>query len=96
MPSTAPNAGASTPTWAAASSSSAGQGKSGGFRTIVLYRTSERAFFVYGFAKSDHADIDADEEAMFKKAATHVLGLSDAQLAELIAKGQFSKGQKKW
>lgn len=66
-----------------------GQGKSGGFRTIVLYRTSERAFFVYGFAKSDRADIDADEEAMFKKAATHVLGLSDAQLAELIAKGQF-------
>lgn len=66
-----------------------GQGKSGGFRTIGLYGTSERAFFVYGFAKSDRADIDADEEAMFKKAATHVLGLSDAQLAELIAKGQF-------
>lgn len=29
-----------------------GQGKSGGFRTIVLYRTSERAFFVYGFPRA--------------------------------------------
>ncbi|MFT3756357.1 MAG: type II toxin-antitoxin system RelE/ParE family toxin [Pseudoxanthomonas sp.] len=29
-----------------------GQGKSGGFRTIVLYRTSERAFFVYGLPRA--------------------------------------------
>ena len=68
-----------------------GQGKSGGFRTIVLYRTLERAVFVYGFAKSDRANIDNDEEVMFKKAATRVLALSDAQLADLVAKGQFSE-----
>lgn len=64
-----------------------GQGKSGGFRTIVLYRAAGRAFFVYGFAKSDRSSITGNEGTMFKKAATHVLGLSDAQLAELIAKG---------
>lgn len=68
-----------------------GRGKSGGFRTIVLYRTAERAFFVYGFAKSDRDNIDDDEEAMFKKAAGYVLGLSDAPLAELIGKGQFTE-----
>ena len=68
-----------------------GQGKSGGFRTIILYRTTERAFFVYGFSKSARANIDTDEEALFKKAAIHVLTLSNAQLAELIAKGQFSE-----
>ena len=68
-----------------------GQGKSGGFRTIVLYRMPDRAFFVYGFAKSDRADLDRDEEAMFKKAAIQVLGLSEAQLAELVANGQFSE-----
>ncbi|WP_275097498.1 type II toxin-antitoxin system RelE/ParE family toxin [Sedimenticola hydrogenitrophicus] len=70
-----------------------GQGKSGGFRTIILYRTAQRAVFVYGFAKSDRANIDGDEEAQFKKAAAHVLGLSDKQLAELISKGQFSEVQ---
>jgi len=28
------------------------EGRSGGFRTIVLFRTQERAFFVFGFAKT--------------------------------------------
>jgi len=69
----------------------AGQGKSGGFRTIVLYRAAGRAFFVYGFAKSDRASIDEHEQAQFRKAAAHVLELADAQLAELIGKGRFSE-----
>lgn len=68
-----------------------GQGKSGGFRTIILYRTADRAFFVYGFAKSDRENIDDDEEAEFRKAAAYVLGLSEAHLAELIGSGQFSE-----
>lgn len=68
-----------------------GHGKSGGFRTIILYRAAKHAFFVYGFAKSDRANIEDDEEAQFKKAAAHVLGLSDEQLAELIRKRQFSE-----
>ncbi|HET8596573.1 MAG TPA: type II toxin-antitoxin system RelE/ParE family toxin [Castellaniella sp.] len=42
----------------------------------MLYRTAERTFFVYGFAKSDRDNIDDDEEAEFKKAAEHVLALS--------------------
>jgi hypothetical protein len=29
-----------------------GQGRSGGFRMIVVYRTKERAVFIYGFAKT--------------------------------------------
>ena len=32
-----------------------GQGKSGGYRTIILYRQAHRAFFVYGFAKTNRA-----------------------------------------
>ncbi len=68
-----------------------GQGKSGGFRTIILYRTAERAFFVYGFVKSDRDNIDNDEEAEFKKAAGYVLGLPEEHLTELIGKGQFTE-----
>ncbi|MBN8442748.1 MAG: type II toxin-antitoxin system RelE/ParE family toxin [Thauera sp.] len=68
-----------------------GEGRSGGFRTIILYRGAGRAFFVYGFAKSDRENIDDHEEAQFKKAASHVLGLTDDQLAKLIDKGQFSE-----
>ena len=51
----------------------AGQGKSGGYRTIVFFRRGERAVFAYGFAKSDKANLDADEEKQFKEAARHVL-----------------------
>jgi len=68
-----------------------GQGKSGGYRTIILYKQDERAFFVFGFAKSDQSNIEDDEEAMFKQLALEVLALSDEQLAELIAKGRFSE-----
>lgn len=70
-----------------------GQGKSGGFRTIILYRTTERAFFIYGFAKSDRANITINEEVTFKKAAGYVLGLSEAHLKDLINKGHFSEVQ---
>lgn len=62
-----------------------GQGKSRGFRTILLYRAGERAFFVYGFAKSNKANLREDEKKQFKKMARHVLGLSDEQLNGLIA-----------
>jgi hypothetical protein len=66
-----------------------GQGKSGGYRTIILYRKGQRAFFVYGFAKSERDNIDDDEREQFKRAAKHVLGLSEQHLAALIRKGQF-------
>src|ERR1700681_309703 len=52
-----------------------GQGKSGGYRTIILFRQGERAVFVYGFAKSERATLNADEEKQFKEAARHVLRL---------------------
>lgn len=66
-----------------------GQGRSGGYRTLILYRREHRAFFVYGFAKSRQSNINAEEEAAFKKAAAHVLELTDEQLAALIRNGQF-------
>jgi hypothetical protein len=66
-----------------------GQGKSGGYRTIILFREGERAVFMYGFAKSDRASIGADEEKQFKEAARHVLRLTEKQLAELVKEGDF-------
>lgn len=68
-----------------------GQGKSGGYRTIILYRQKHRAFFVYGFAKSQQSNISDDERAAFKQAAQHILDLSEDHLVEMIQKGQFSE-----
>lgn len=68
-----------------------GKGKSGGYRTIVLYREESRAFFMYGFAKSQQENISDDEKAAFKQAAQYILSLSDGQLGAMIEKGQFSE-----
>ena len=68
-----------------------GQGKSKGYRTIILIREGHRAFFVYGFSKSDRDNIRKNEEEQFKKMAKHVLELSEAQLNILIANGQLEE-----
>lgn len=68
-----------------------GQGRSGGYRTLILYRQSHRAFFVYGFAKNQQANVSDEEVGAFKKAAQHVLEMTDEQLSALIQNGQFSE-----
>jgi hypothetical protein len=50
-----------------------GGGKSGGYRTLIFFRAKTRAVFVFGFAKNDRANLDAHEDAVFKKAAKLVL-----------------------
>jgi hypothetical protein len=64
-----------------------GQGKSGGYRSIVLFRRGERAFFAYGFAKKDQANIRADELKAFRKLAGVMLGLDDESLAAALKNG---------
>lgn len=61
-----------------------GEGKSKGYRTIIFFRRGDKAFFVYGFAKSQRANIDDDEKEKYKEAAKHVLALTEVQLAELL------------
>lgn len=65
------------------------QGKSGGYRSIILYLHGEKAFFVYGFAKSQKDNIRDDEKQAFKDMANHVLALTDKQIETLIANKQF-------
>ena len=38
-----------------------GQGKSGGYRTVIAYRQGDLAIFLLGFAKNERANISADE-----------------------------------
>ncbi|MBK7471130.1 MAG: type II toxin-antitoxin system RelE/ParE family toxin [Betaproteobacteria bacterium] len=68
-----------------------GEGKSRGYRSIVLFRKGEKSFFAYGFSKGDLGNIRDDEERQFKKVAKHVLDLTDAQLGDLISTGQLEE-----
>jgi hypothetical protein len=58
----------------------AGQGKSGGFRSIILYRRGDKAFFVHGFAKKDKDNIDAKELRAFRKLAEIMLAMNGEQI----------------
>ncbi|WP_455228373.1 type II toxin-antitoxin system RelE/ParE family toxin [Kingella denitrificans] len=64
-----------------------GQGKSGGFRSVVLFRQGERAFFVYAFAKSDRDNIDQNELSTYKTAAAVYLNYTDDELALFLKQG---------
>src|SRR5713101_6905814 len=66
-----------------------GQGRSKGYRTIILFRRGAKAFFVYGFAKSRRANINDDEEQQFKEAAKIVLSLTENALAVRLKRGDF-------
>ena len=68
-----------------------GQGKSGGYRTILLLKHGQRAIFAYGFAKNDRDNIDRDELAAFRKAAALFLGFDDAAVTKMIESGAWSR-----
>jgi hypothetical protein len=67
------------------------QGKRGGYRTLILYRASERAFFIYGFAKSAQSNISNAELTSLKNLAGIMLNLPEAQLKKLLEDGVYTE-----
>jgi len=64
-----------------------GEGKSGGYRLIVFFKSEERSFFVYGFAKSVRDNIDQGELRVFKNRSKDVLSMTDRQIDDRLKKG---------
>jgi len=63
--------------------------KSGSFRTIVVFKKSHLAIFVYGFAKSEKDNLDNDELQYFKILAKDLLKISTQKYSELEKLGTF-------
>ena len=69
----------------------AGQGKRGGYRTIIAYRVRTRAVFLFGFAKSRKADLDPDElDALARRGAVW-LQASHAVIERAIATDELQE-----
>jgi hypothetical protein len=64
-----------------------GKGKSGGYRTLILFRQGDRAIFAFGFAKSGQANISKADLTLLRKAAEEALIWSDAELDRLVTTG---------
>ncbi len=66
-----------------------GGGKSGGFRTILFFKAGRHGFFVYGFAKSERANVSEKELKALKKLASELLSYSAAQIAAAEKAGEL-------
>ena len=66
-----------------------GQGKSGGFRTLVATNKANRWVFVFGFPKNERSNIDKDETDALKKLAAHLLSLATPALAKAQRAGEL-------
>jgi hypothetical protein len=66
-----------------------GEGKRGGYRTLVATNRASRWIFVYGFAKNVRSNIDSDEELALKKLAATLLKLTPAALIKAQTAGEI-------
>jgi hypothetical protein len=57
-----------------------GEGKRGGFRTLVATNRGARWVFVYGFPKNERSNINRTEEQALKKLASELLSLTPEEL----------------
>lgn len=68
-----------------------GAGKSGGFRTIILFKVGRHHFFVHGFAKNEKANVTPKELKALKALAKVFLGLDDEALRKASDAGEISE-----
>lgn len=61
-----------------------GRGKRGGARTILAFRSGDRAFFIYGFAKNKKSTLTPKETKALKQLARTYFSLSDGDLNNAV------------
>jgi len=66
-----------------------GRGKRGGARCIVAYQLEQHTFFMYGYAKNERDNIDADELNAFRIFANELQRYDEAMLARAVEAGQL-------
>ncbi|WP_263352234.1 type II toxin-antitoxin system RelE/ParE family toxin [Acidicapsa acidisoli] len=64
-----------------------GEGKSGGSRSIILFKKDDRAVFVFGFEKKDLANIKPNELEAFRELAEVLLGYTKAEMTKRVQNG---------
>ncbi len=64
-----------------------GRGKRGGVRTLLAYKSGDKAFFMYGFAKNARANVSTDELKALKHLAKELMNYGDKTLTKAIQHG---------
>lgn len=66
-----------------------GQGKSGGYRTLVATNKGNRWVYGFGFPKNERSNIDKDEAEALKKLAAHLLSLTMQAIGRAQSAGEL-------
>lgn len=66
-----------------------GAGKSGGSRSIILFRKGDRTVYVHGYEKKDQATIKPNDLGTFQSPAKVVLNYTLQDIADLVRDGQL-------
>jgi len=64
-----------------------GQGRSGGYRMMIAFRTKVRAVFLLGFAKNERENISADELAALRELVKVWLHAPERDIATALKEG---------
>ena len=66
-----------------------GRGKRGSTRTLVAFRQGDKAFFIYGFAKNERANVSDKELRALKLLAKELLNYAAPALAKATKAGEL-------
>jgi hypothetical protein len=66
-----------------------GQGRSGGYRTLIAYSAEARAVFLYAFAKNERDDIDDAELKTYREIGAAWLEADPRRLAQALEDGRL-------
>ena len=66
-----------------------GQGKSGGYRTLVATNKDTRWVFVFGFPKNERSNIDKGETEALRKLAAHLMAMTPPALGTAERAGEL-------
>ncbi len=66
-----------------------GGGKSGGYRTIIVFKINDIALFSYGLGKSEKDNLNSKELKYWKKFAKNICVLNSDEIKKAIATGTF-------
>lgn len=64
-----------------------GQGRSGGYRLLIAYRSGNLAVFLYGFAKNERDNITADELATLQEIGAGWIAAKKERIENAIKEG---------
>lgn len=61
-----------------------GRGKRASLRTVVAFKTTNKVFFIFGFAKNTMENVDPKQLDQLKQLAKHLMCYNDSELVKAI------------